>query len=990
MTTLLSFSIRLGWPYPWTLLNFIALLIGLVAGFSLESAEASLGPKTFIAANSLGASLEVEGGAHRMFRDGVDYPTLKIDAWSMDGAQHEVRVKFQIEDIFNKPTQTPEDVRITLPADGTKVERTITFEPGLGYFNLTAKFKSESSEVTRWLDLGVVARPFSGPRPNSFFGSNTSGLKKGMDLELLERIGMKVERAHFAPPVQTQDPNWPFTLPSGQAVALNFSQADKNWESTKAHGLWVLPVVGYSLAGAGNFDRTDLARKLGMYGPPGDRQRFISTWETILRRYPEITTYEFWNEPWIFGWSWAGTPADYRQLQRDWCAMALRVNPQNTIIAGNSTMFVRDNIEPYPEWWRGFLGGISHHPYTRSVGEESFRAGDNLRSIDDCVLTARQMGLEHAFLTEGGTNFESARPKAEEKPFNNLENASKIVQYYVSAALSGVFMGNAQWGIGYGPDWTRSNTAFAVLTQFLEDRVPLVDLWPEEELLWGGIFANARFADEEVKALPRAPELTARWNVEVPPERSSSDTTKVAVLWSLTGPSATQLDEHGELVVPDASGLRAFDLTGREILPVEGAFVLPFTPVPVYLTTDNLSVMEFRKRIIQSKIEHLTPLNLYALSLSRGAEEKQSLSVRIQNQLNRPVNGTLSLRIGQPSEESKTRFAIEAGCLSEVEIGWPGTAASSDNKYAITLTARLESDQADPSDLPVVARDQTIAVARFAKRTVSLNGSVDDLKGMTPVVVDSQDFEKVQDPTRQLLNPNLEAPAQSVGRPRIVARVGTAYDDANVYVMAVVNEDQFHCQAGQPVALGENGKKVTLSYKEGMPDGLRFITYCGNVLQFSFGFRDRVPGIGRQMSDPWAWKGCFYDTDYSFVAHVSTQGDQLIHIWGPESSRQDGYQTEAVPGIGPVPGAKVKITRDESQKLTVYEIAIPRHELTLFDPGAGRCRFGFILYNSEQAAGGSLNWSDAGGVFDYWRSSGSFPPTWNQRLPCQTFFGIEQ
>jgi hypothetical protein len=76
------------------------------------------------------------------------------------------------------------------------------------------------------------------------------------------------------------------------------------------------------------------------------------------------------------------------------------------------------------------------------------------------------------------------------------------------------------------------------------------------------------------------------------------------------------------------------------------------------------------------------------------------------------------------------------------------------------------------------------------------------------------------------------------------------------------------------------------------------------------------------MDDPWAWKGCFYDTDYSFVAHVSTKGDQLIRIWSPDGSREDAYQTEAVPGIGPVPGGKVKITRDESQKLTIYEMAI--------------------------------------------------------------------
>ncbi len=128
---------------------------------------------------------------------------------------------------------------------------------------------------------------------------------------------------------------------------------------------------------------------------------------------------------------------------------------------------------------------------------------------------------------------------------------------------------------------------------------------------------------------------------------------------------------------------------------------------------------------------------------------------------------------------------------------------------------------------------------------------------------------------------------------------------ANLYVIAVVSEDQFHCSAGQSAKAGQKGKEITLPYQQGMPDGLHYITYCGNVLQFSFGFRDRVPGIGRQMGDPWAWKGCFYDSDYSFVAHVSTKGDQLIRIWSPDGSRQNGYQTEASDlALGLCPGER--------------------------------------------------------------------------------------
>jgi hypothetical protein len=69
--------------------------------------------------------------------------------------------------------------------------------------------------------------------------------------------------------------------------------------------------------------------------------------------------------------------------------------------------------------------------------------GDNLRSIDDIVLIARQMGIAYAYLTEEGTDYQSGVRAEGKSPFNNLENASKIVQYYVTAAFAGAYMGNA-------------------------------------------------------------------------------------------------------------------------------------------------------------------------------------------------------------------------------------------------------------------------------------------------------------------------------------------------------------------------------------------------------------------------------------------------------------------------------------------------------------------------------------------------------------------
>lgn len=936
------------------------------------------------------ADLQVTGGAHRMFRQGVDQPALQIEAWSTNGASHEIVAEIDVTDIFNRPaSDTLPSVPLHLASDGSKLRTTLPLTFGIGYYAIFVTVREGAVSITRSIDLGIVWPPYPGPRPNSFFSTNASP-QQGQDLQLLETIGMKVQRMHFIPAIATSSMNWPTELPAGQAVPLNFDGLDREWKAMQAHGLWVLPVVGYSLGAASVFDRTPLAEQLRMYGPPNDNERFIRTWETVLRHYPELTTIEFWNEPWTFAWTWAATPEAYRQLQQEWCKMALTLNSHYRLLAGSSVPFVRDELEPFPDSWEGLLQGITHHPYTDGALQKSFRTGDVFRSIDELPLAARDLGLPYGYLTEGGTAYRSSRPWNEKEPFNNIENAQKLVQYYVVAALAGAFMGNAQEGIGYGPGWTKSNTAFAVLAHFMEDRVPLIDLWPRQELLWGGIFANRKFATPAIRSLGRGSELAARWNVNVPPEREDDDT-KVAVIWGLTGRSAEWLDTRGELVIADASDLRAYDTTGEEIPAANGQLVLPLSPDPVYITSECLDVLALRDRIQGGLIRRLTPINFYALSLQAPASEKQSLIVRVQNQINRRLTGTLVLRVAGTKEVVSTRFEVDPGALIEVPLPWPTLSPHADNRYPVGLTARLDNSEAGPSEsFPPLARDQTLAVARFEKRTVHLTGALSDWADIRAVTVDSSSTQQANGDASSLQNPNEKQKSDHTGTKRITGQVYTAYDDDFVYVGAAVHEDQFHCSAGQPFTATVGNLTTTLPYLKGVPDGLHFITECGNVLQFSFGFRDRVPYIGRQIDDLWAWKGAFYDTDYSYVAHTSAQGDRLIRIWGPDAGRRNGYQTESVPGIGPVPGGVVKITRDDTNNLTLYEIAIPRQQLVLFDPDNGQCRFGFVLYNSQLGNGGALSWSDVAGVFDYWQTPGSFPPTWKDHLACQTFFGIEK
>ncbi|MBE0537685.1 MAG: hypothetical protein IH624_18630 [Phycisphaerae bacterium] len=888
------------------------------------------------------------GGAARPVR-------IELRASRLAPAGGDIVVRLTAQDIFHQPVEWCEELRIVLPAEGAMASSTFDFQAEQGFFQVFATCRVAGETFEASTGLGVIPPHHRGVRPDSFFASNTSSIRTGLQLRFLQAIGMKVQRTHLNP-VRAEIPE----RPDG-ACRLDLSGMDRAWQECLDHDTWILPIVGYHF---GERMRSELARRTDMHGPPRDVREFVETWETIVRHYPRITTWEFWNEPWIYGWTWAAEPAVYRQFQSAWCRMALSVNPAMRIVAGNSSMFVEDHIEPYPESWQGLLQGTSHHPYS-GVHDPTFRNSGQGRSLDQGAVVTRRMGLPYYYMTEAGSSA------------GDETDAYKLVQYFIRSALAGAFQGNAQWGFGFHENNTRANTTFAVMTHFLEDRPIVADIWPHQSLLWGAVFANPRYVNEAARQLPRAAELNSRWTVPVPDDRRD-DRMKVAAVWSHTGPSAGQQDRNGTLSLSAPGDIRAFDMVGREIPRRNGTLTVPFGERVVWFTTEQLDVASFRNRLAKAMMTGVTPVNVSALSLLQPAGEAQPLGVRLENQLNRSVTGTLTLIRHADDARRSVPFTLPAGRLQEIAVEWPAGSLPTQARYDVTF--ELQTDCGD------MTHRQELAVARFLRRSISVDGKLDDWADALPVFMDSAHSDGKLDPTQALLNPG-RVKMETGGGGRVVLRVYTAYDERNIYVAAAVREPQLVCRAGQPVTRRGRTEVVTLPYRMGEPEGLEHIRNCGDAFFMAFGFRDRVPGWGRQMDDPWAWKGHFYDTDYQYVVHTSATGPQLIRQWGADTSRRTAYQTAAVPGVGPVAGAQVKIQRDEAAQLTVYEMAIPRDQLKLFDPAAGRLRFGFVLSSGE--IGWPLQWASAAGVFDYWIGSGSFSPSWVSVLPCQTFFGIE-
>ncbi len=905
------------------------------------------------AAEPVTPSLHIDGGVYRMFTVG-EQPVLVIS-----GA---AGTALDLSSTDLTGTATGWSHKITL--DGTP--QRLTLPNGPGYQRISARLAgSPISKPVAEIDLGIVPVQPPGVRQDSFIASNTSVVRVGDELKLLNKLGIKVQRGHFNGDGSTKP------VSDGGPAPLDFTRSEKAWAEAKAADSWILPLSGYALTGD---SRTEQAKALKMHGPPRDNAEFCATWEQTLKRHPEFNTIEFWNEPWIFGWTWADTPAAYRALQRDWCTMARRTDPRLRIIAGNSSMFVEDHVEPFPESWKGLLDGTTHHPYVAG-GWAYFRGGSQGRSMDHGALVTRRMGLRYYYLTEGGSEFRDPLALGDER--NNPQNAFKVVQYTVKAALVGCHQTNLQWDIGYGPVWTLGNTTLAVLHSLIEDRPCVAEIWPHHELLVGAIFANPRHVDAAVKALPRASELSSRWDVPVPAERAN-DATKVAVVYGNTGTANDHIDTTGVLTISDASGLSAIDAGGRPIAATNGKLVLPLSQWAVYISSDTLSVIALRERIATATISKVTAVNLSACSLEQPADQAQTLRVRLENQLNIRVSGTLEAAPLAGGTARSVPFIAEPGALIEVAVPWVGVPLTVDNQYGVALTATTPAGN--------VRREQVLAVARFVQRSITADGNLKDWGDSVPVLLDSDRLAGGVDLSRYLLNPNLAKPTGTPEAKRVVARLYSAWDDTNVAIAVAVDEDQLTNSAGS--AWVRDG--VSLPYPHGTPGGLDHIRYTGDALMLTFGFRDRVPGQGRQMGDPWAWKGYFCDSDYHYVANVNHDNQpELTRLWGPDTPRRNGYQTVAESWMTAIPGAVIAITRDAAAKRTIYEMTIPRSELKLFNPAAPRLRFSFNVINNEAINGSPiLRWAEVAGVFDHWWNMGSFQPTWEENLPCQTFFGI--
>jgi hypothetical protein len=224
-----------------------------------------------------------------------------------------------------------------------------------------------------------------------------------------------------------------------------------------------------------------------------------------------------------------------------------------------------------------------------------------------------------------------------------------------------------------------------------------------------------------------------------------------------------------------------YDFYGNPVASKGGQLVVPLDGLGYFLRTDGTtgSFAELLTAVAGARVDGLTPLEIVAHDLTGRIEARPALRLTLTNVLNRPVTGVLSAKLGALTlEPAAQAVAFAPFETKDVTLAVTGGNAAPDNSYPLAVRFDAGADG-------VVAREEILHVNLIAKRTITVDGKLDDWKDALPQPVAGKDTpnpnltEKAWFPFEKL-----ETPA---GKGFGIGYL--AYDERNFYFAAKIADN---------------------------------------------------------------------------------------------------------------------------------------------------------------------------------------------------------
>jgi hypothetical protein len=177
-----------------------------------------------------------------------------------------------------------------------------------------------------------------------------------------------------------------------------------------------------------------------------------------------------------------------------------------------------------------------------------------------------------------------------------------------------------------------------------------------------------------------------------------------------------------------ADAFSLYDFYGNPVARKGREIVVPLDGRGFFLRGDGKpgSFASLLEAVRTARVEGLEPLATVCRDLTAPVEQKPVLRLELTGVLNRPVTGTLRVTLGSLTLEPAAQdLTVGAHETKMVELKVTGGQPTANNTYPLTLTFDAGQDGR-------AVHEEDLHVNWIAKRTVAVDGRLDDWKGALP------------------------------------------------------------------------------------------------------------------------------------------------------------------------------------------------------------------------------------------------------------------
>ncbi len=196
-------------------------------------------------------------------------------------------------------------------------------------------------------------------------------------------------------------------------------------------------------------------------------------------------------------------------------------------------------------------------------------------------------------------------------------------------------------------------------------------------------------------------------------------TAKIAAPMPMTGAAMA-------LELPD--GCAAYDHYGNVLEPDGDELAIPLDERGVFLRGDPDRPGSFAAlldALRAARITGIEPLDTIARDMTAPVSAKPAVRLRLTSQRNRPIRGTLKISLGDLAIDYPAKLAFKPRERKWIDVTVTGGARAETNTYPLSVTFDAGADG-------VARHDESMRVNYIARRTVMIDGKLDDWKDTWP------------------------------------------------------------------------------------------------------------------------------------------------------------------------------------------------------------------------------------------------------------------